>query len=1176
MQRAIRSVIVFLTALFVQSAVSGGEVRTFHVSPAGRDTYPGTAERPLRTLRAARDSVRAFRAIQPTLADTVIVYLHDGRYLLSQPLELDPRDGGTMASPTLYAALPGAHPVISGGVPVRRWKEARVGGRVVWQADVSGIKGVGGIRQLWVNGSRRTPARLPNKGYCLVDSVPEVTGKTEWLFGQTSFVAREGEIPRDIDLRGAELMVMNRWVESHLPLKAFNASKNTFTLSRRSVFRLEKGDPYYILHAPGALDTAGEWLHEGKRGRLLYVPMPGERIAEIDAVVPVTSALLRVTGEPASGRFVEHIIFRGITFSYTDWHFPLGTETDSPNPDAGGFVQAATGVPAALEFTGARFCRLDRCTISHVGTYGVALQAGCRENTVSGCSLTDLGAGGIKIGEKTIAVDSLHATSGNIIVDNLLSEGGKHFHSAIGVWIGQSPGNSLIHNQIRDFYYTGISIGWTWGYGPADAARNLVLLNHIHHIGILRDGDGPILSDLGGIYTLGFHRGTLIRQNVFHDIAARVYGGWGIYFDEGTTGIVAEGNLVYRTLHGGFHQHYGRDNIVRNNVFAFGHEYQVRRTRPEPHTSFAFENNIVYWKKSKLFHLNIQDGRPVFDRNIYWAVDSEVRPDSLSFAEWQVRGFDRHSKVVDPGFVDPEAGDFRLRPGSPALAMGFRPLEIDRALGEEPVGILSPPDRPTGRRLLYNNDGSNILMAYDTLTPARAAERIDPLARTGVTTFLHNVNPGQNMGYQTAVAEMYRWDPPPEEPKTGWGLLGRRMSDNLARLTKEGIDPVRMVMDRARLRGMESFLTFRMNELHDVDKPSSPLLGSFWKKHPEYRVGGYEGWGKEALNYAVPEVREYFYALLAEVVGRYDLEGLELDFMRFPYYFPYKADSMSAYAGVMTEFVRRVRRLTDSTGNARGRAILLSARVPSSLSGCAYLGVDPARWAREGLIDFLAVAPFLSTETDISAAEFKRVCPGIPVYTGMEFTIGARQMTRQEKRAAAALLYAAGSDGIYLFNYFVAWDAGFEADTDILRELAHPDSLLGKDKLYTLAIPRYPVPNVSLQGQLPLVLAKGQEKSVTLKTHEPVRPRSGVLRVECAGELSPGDLVLRWNGSDLGRGVRPESPQVFQEEVWPSLPVRENMLEFAVDPASVKAENQIVIKSGKELRVEWVHLGVRH
>ena len=79
--------------------------------------------------------------------------------------------------------------------------------------------------------------------------------------------------------------------------------------------------------------------------------------------------------------------------------------------------------------------------------------------------------------------------------------------------------------------------------------------NHVHHIGVKSDGDGPILSDMGGIYTLGFQAGTRIRNNVWHDIAGLRYGGWGIYFDEGSSGIVAESNIVYRTTHeGDFHQ----------------------------------------------------------------------------------------------------------------------------------------------------------------------------------------------------------------------------------------------------------------------------------------------------------------------------------------------------------------------------------------------------------------------------------------------------------------------------------------------------------------------------------------------------------------------------------------------------------------------------------------------
>ena len=182
------------------------------------------------------------------------------------------------------------------------------------------------------------------------------------------------------------------------------------------------------------------------------------------------------------------------------------------------------------------------------------------------------------------------------------------FASAVGIWIGQSPGNRITHNLIHDFYYTGISIGWTWGYGPSLATNNTVELNHVHHIGVKSDGDGPILSDMGGIYTLGKQPGTVIRNNLWHDIAGIRYGGWGIYFDEGSSGILAESNVVYRTTHGGFHQHYGETNVVRNNIFAFARDHQIQRTRPEPHRQLQLRH------QHRLFRLRQPAGRRLVGR----------------------------------------------------------------------------------------------------------------------------------------------------------------------------------------------------------------------------------------------------------------------------------------------------------------------------------------------------------------------------------------------------------------------------------------------------------------------------------------------------------------------------------------------------------------------------------
>ncbi|HKD38339.1 MAG TPA: right-handed parallel beta-helix repeat-containing protein, partial [Pirellulales bacterium] len=227
------------------------------------------------------------------------------------------------------------------------------------------------------------------------------------------------------------------------------------------------------------------------------------------------------------------------------------------------------------------------------------------------------------------------------------------------------------------FWYTGISVGWTWGYGPASAQRNVIEHNDIHHTGIKADGVAPILSDMGGIYTLGNQEGTIIRGNRFHDIAALKYGGWGIYFDEGTTHLTAENNLVYRTTHGGFHQHYGRENVVRNNIFAYGRDAQIQRSRVEDHESFRFERNIVLWKQGNLLAGDWHKLNASFDRNTYW----RETPGGFKFADrtwdqWRQAGVDANSKIADPKFVNSAAADFRLTAGSAGSLAGFQPFDL--------------------------------------------------------------------------------------------------------------------------------------------------------------------------------------------------------------------------------------------------------------------------------------------------------------------------------------------------------------------------------------------------------------------------------------------------------------------------------------------------------------------
>ena len=641
---------------------------TFFVAPDGDDGAAGTIEKPFRTPARARDAVRKAKAADAPAT----VYLRGGTYFLEKPFVLEPEDGGTEKAPVTYAAHGDEKPVISGGRPVTGWAKKQLDGREVWAATLKLPEYTGPLRSLWVNGRRAVRARHPNAGYLVVDAVPEAT--PDWQQPVASFQFAGEDVKAWPGLTdGGELVAMSRWVESRLPVKEVDEAMKTVRFGKKSVFVIERGDRYWVEGAAALLDAPGEWHHDAASSTLYYLPRPGEEMTTAEAVIPAKTHVLRVVGKPDADNPVQHVTFRGITFSHTDW----GDGWPGADPQRSGFHQAAVGVPAAVLANGARHLTLERCTVAHVGNYGLALARGCRDNRVAACTFTDLGAGGIKIGEVQMRESERDQTLRNEVSDCRLTDGGNLFPSAVGLWIGQSYDNTISHNEIADFYYSGFSVGWTWGYGKTLAKGNVIEHNHVHHIGKPSDDEhAPILSDMGGIYTLGIQPGTVVRNNRFHDIAAIKYGGWGIYFDEGTREVVAENNVVYRTTHGGFHQHYGKDNVFRNNILALGRDAQVQRTRPEAHRSFTFERNVVYWTQGELTTGSWESRNVAFDYNVYWKPggENDLRAGGLPWKEWRAAGFDTHSIVSDPRFVDLNGDNYNLTSDSPAAGVGFVPF----------------------------------------------------------------------------------------------------------------------------------------------------------------------------------------------------------------------------------------------------------------------------------------------------------------------------------------------------------------------------------------------------------------------------------------------------------------------------------------------------------------------
>jgi len=656
---------VFLPFCLLALPVEGAEKAIeFYVSPAGHDGWSGKkkapnkakTDGPFATITRARDAIRSLGSRARSSAPIKVI-IRGGVYQLTEPIVFLPEDSGAPERPVTYQAYAGETPVISGGREIAGWTRAENG---IWKAQVPGANdGHWIFNQLFVDNTRAQRARLPKSGFYDVDGGVSKDEKSQFKYHANDID------PAWASAGDVEIIILYVWSECRMPIVAVDPAAKLVTLAGRSSLFIFSGTPrYWVENAPGSLSLPGEWYLDRQNGVVSYLPLPGQDMTQAQVIAPALKQLVLFEGDAKAKAPVGNIQLIGLTFEHTDWELPKTGYVDR---------QAAYDIPAAIEANGATAITIEKCTFTHLGNYAIAFGKGCKHNLIRANEITDVGAGGIKIGEPAIREAEAEQTGDNKVTDNHIHEIGIVYPAAVGVWVGQSGGNTISHNHIHDTNYTGISVGWTWGYGPTNAHSNIIEYNHVHDIG------RGILSDMGGIYTLGRQPGTIIRNNLFHDITSYGYGGWGIYPDEGSSDILIENNIVYNCKSAGFHQHYGKENIIRNNIFAFAKECQLRRTRMEPHLSFTFQHNIVFWKEGPLLGSNWSDEQYRLDYNLYFeASGAPVKFGELSLAEWQQRGQDKHSLIADPLFIAPDKYDFRLKPGSPAFKLGFKPIDISK------------------------------------------------------------------------------------------------------------------------------------------------------------------------------------------------------------------------------------------------------------------------------------------------------------------------------------------------------------------------------------------------------------------------------------------------------------------------------------------------------------------
>ena len=661
----------FVATVFAQDTV--------YVSPSGKDTNSGlSAQEPIASITKALEIVKGKEAKH--------LKLLEGVHRIEEPIILTPEFSG------LQIEGPGT---ISGGKPITGWKPYKDD---IWQAEIPAAKdGKWSFRQIYINGDLRYRAKTPNEGFYRVAGCPEGTPSTvNYHTDCQTFEFHPGDIRPDWkNFEDVEVVVYYFWIDNHLPIESVDMEKNIVKFKYKGDMTFtddftDEGARYVVENVFEALDAPGEWYLDKPTGILYYIPMDGEDMNTVEVIAPYATELLRIVGDPANGHYVEKVQFENISFQYCNFLFPPGKVNN---------YQGSTDVTAAINMTGAKNCRFNQCSFTNLGTYAIDMKIGCSGNLIERNRFHNISAGGIRIDGGRAGSSPLIHTKNNRILDNEISYFGLNYPSAVGIIIKNSYGNQISQNHIHHGFYTGVSLGWVWGYGRSIARDNVVERNYIHHIG------QGLLSDMGAVYTLGPSPGTVIRNNLIHDIDANKYGGWGIYNDEGSTGILVENNIVYNTKFAGYDMHYAKEITIRNNIFALGRMDQISRTRGENHPSLYFENNIVYWKEGELFSGDWRDreykyytnpSRPEGDDrkrnfesnwNVFYNPNLKVEEVTFyndeSFADWQKRGYDVNSVYADPMFVDPDNFDFRLKPESPALKLGFEPIDLSGVPGIE-------------------------------------------------------------------------------------------------------------------------------------------------------------------------------------------------------------------------------------------------------------------------------------------------------------------------------------------------------------------------------------------------------------------------------------------------------------------------------------------------------------
>jgi parallel beta-helix repeat protein len=698
-----------------ESLLGGVTGKKLYVSTSGKAGNSGTFAEPFGTLEEARNAIRVLKATKSV--GPIDVVIGGGVYELAKTLQFTVADSGTEQAPITYRAADGEHVVISGGRRIRGHWSTDDG--KIYYVDIPEAKGGRWkFKQLFVDGQRSIRSRYPNGnnsikviaagGDRISLHLAPGTAKQSWAHAPDAvinIVAEAGWFNEIVEVAsvsddGAEIIIKGKEAQGEI----------------------RKGNYFFIEGVLEELDQPGEWYLDSAAGRLYYWPVQGDP-NQAEIIAPVIDRAVEFAGDRLGAGRVQWITLQGLIFTNLDYSI--------------GHVAMRTTQDAAVRMMNTWNCSIKDCKFTNIGGYGVWLHLDSRYNKITGNEMVHTGSGGVLATSARFAYatddmvydpDPLAASWAplqNEITSNHIHQGGEIRRYCAGVHLDSRPlataleaGNRVAHNHIHDMPRNGI-------FAFANQGGNIFEYNHIHdviqqvddggaiHMATMNSLAAPIIVKGNLIHDIG-HLGEVGSSLTSERDGDRNPRANGVYLDWFTSNVTIQNNIVYNTSRGGI-KLLGGDNLqVTNNIVGndtqillYGCYFGVRRV-----SGITIENNIFFSDSPEAALLFYSSNRqrsqsagalapspqeiaknPQMyahsDSNVFWTRTGPVKlsmgqrdtlsPDNvvLSFKEWQITGADRSSISADPLFVDSGHGNFLLKPGSPALKLGFKPIDTN-------------------------------------------------------------------------------------------------------------------------------------------------------------------------------------------------------------------------------------------------------------------------------------------------------------------------------------------------------------------------------------------------------------------------------------------------------------------------------------------------------------------